>query len=105
MSIFFAAGARVLRGWGDAPFPAAPTRPYVRSALRRRSTARSRAGSWASFVAMLTVGTAVGLGLWLLGVPFALGLGFVAFLLEFIPTIGPWLAGVPAVLVATVAGF
>ena len=58
----------------------------------------------AQFVAMLTVGTVVGLGLWLLGVPFALALGFITFLLEFIPTIGPWLAGVPAVLVGLSQG-
>lgn len=51
-------------------------------------------------VAMLFVGIAVTAGLALLGVPFAFALGFIAFLFEFIPTIGPWIAGIPAVLVA-----
>lgn len=52
------------------------------------------------FISMVTIGVLAWLGLTLLGVPYALSLGFVAFLFEFIPTVGPWLAGIPAVLVA-----
>ena len=52
------------------------------------------------FVAMLTIGVLVSASALILGVPFALGLGFLAFIFEFIPTVGPWLAGVPAVLMA-----
>jgi predicted PurR-regulated permease PerM len=51
------------------------------------------------FVAMLTVGLVTWLGLLLLGVPLALGLAFLAFLLEFIPVLGPIAAAVPAILV------
>lgn len=52
------------------------------------------------FVSMLIVGVLTGLGLWALGVPLVLVLALIAFLLEFIPFIGPWLSGVPAVLLA-----
>lgn len=51
-------------------------------------------------VAMLAVGTMTGIGLWLLGIPMALGLAILAGVLEFVPYIGPFLAAVPAVLIA-----
>jgi predicted PurR-regulated permease PerM len=49
---------------------------------------------------MLINGTLTFLGLWFLGVPFAIPLGILAGLLTFIPNIGPFIAGVPAVLIA-----
>lgn len=103
MSIFFAAGAGSYASGMAHLFPPA-RRSHVRSALQE--VYRTLQG-WllGQFVAMLAVGTAVGVGLWLLGVPFALALGFITFLFEFIPTIGPWLAGVPAVLIALSQGF
>jgi len=102
MSIFFAAGAGSYASGVAHLFPPAQ-RGRVRSALGE--VYRTLQG-WllGQFVAMLTVGTVVGLGLWLLGVPFALALGFITFLFEFIPTIGPWLAGIPAVLIASPQG-
>jgi predicted PurR-regulated permease PerM len=51
-------------------------------------------------LAMLIVGVLTGIGLWALGIPLVLALAFLAFLFEFIPMIGPWLAGIPAVLLA-----
>jgi predicted PurR-regulated permease PerM len=51
------------------------------------------------FIAMITVGLITWVGLLLLGVPLALGLAFLAFLLEFIPVLGPIVAAVPAILV------
>ncbi len=51
-------------------------------------------------VSMIVVGVATSLGLWALGVPLALVLGLIAGLLDFIPYLGPLLAGVPAVLIA-----
>jgi predicted PurR-regulated permease PerM len=51
-------------------------------------------------MAMLAVGTMTGIGLWLLGMPMALGLALLAGVLEFVPYIGPFLAAVPAVLIA-----
>ncbi|MEW6272867.1 MAG: AI-2E family transporter [Thermodesulfobacteriota bacterium] len=41
-----------------------------------------------------TYGVAVGLGLWALGVPYALLWGFMATLLRFIPYVGPFLGAV-----------
>jgi predicted PurR-regulated permease PerM len=49
---------------------------------------------------MLIAGTATAIGLSLLGVPLALILGIIAGLLDFIPYLGPIMAGVPAVLIA-----
>jgi predicted PurR-regulated permease PerM len=51
-------------------------------------------------VMCLAIGTLVGVGLWILGVPFAALLGVLAFFLEFIPFIGPPIAAAFAVLLA-----
>jgi len=56
------------------------------------------------FLAMLIVGVLTALGLWLLGMPLVFTLAFLAFLLEFVPFIGPFLSAVPAVLVARSLG-
>lgn len=55
-------------------------------------------------VAMLSVGVMVTLGLWALDMPLALLLGVVAFLLDFVPYIGPFVAAVPALLLAFTVG-
>jgi predicted PurR-regulated permease PerM len=62
-----------------------------------RTLARWLLGKAAS---MLVVGVASAAGLALLGVPLALILGLIAGLLDFIPYLGPLMAGVPAVLIA-----
>jgi len=49
---------------------------------------------------MLIAGIATSIGLSLLGVPLGLILGIIAGLLDFIPYLGPIMAGVPAVLIA-----
>lgn len=51
-------------------------------------------------VSMAFIGLLTGVGLWLLGIPGALALGVVAFILEFVPFVGPILAAVPAILLA-----
>jgi predicted PurR-regulated permease PerM len=51
-------------------------------------------------MSMLIVGVATSVGLSLLGVPLALILGIIAGLLDFVPYLGPIMAGVPAVLIA-----
>lgn len=63
-------------------------------------------GLWlrAQLVSTMAVALLTGLGLWLLGVPAALGLALIAGLLDFIPFIGPIIAAVPAVLLAFIAG-
>jgi predicted PurR-regulated permease PerM len=52
-------------------------------------------------IAMLLVGVCTGVGLWLAGVPSAFALGFIAGLAEFVPLIGPILAAIPALLIAS----
>jgi predicted PurR-regulated permease PerM len=47
---------------------------------------------------MLFVGVATGLGLWLVGVPAAWAIGLVAGLAEFVPYLGIFVAGIPAVV-------
>jgi predicted PurR-regulated permease PerM len=49
---------------------------------------------------MVLTGAGIGVGLWLLKVPLALALGVVAGVLEFIPTLGPLLSCIPAILIA-----
>ncbi|WP_158859792.1 AI-2E family transporter [Lunatibacter salilacus] len=53
---------------------------------------------------MLVVAVLSSLGLWILGVPLALALGFIAGLLSFVPNFGPLVALVPAVLVGLMEG-
>jgi predicted PurR-regulated permease PerM len=49
---------------------------------------------------MVVVGVLSGIGLMLLGVPGAIGLGFLATILEFVPVFGPLLFGAIAILIA-----
>jgi predicted PurR-regulated permease PerM len=51
-------------------------------------------------ISMVVVGVATGVGLMILGVPFAIVLGILAGVLNFIPNLGPYLAVAPAMLVA-----
>ena len=53
---------------------------------------------------MILVGIVTGSGLALLGVPLALSLGVIAGLLEFVPNVGPIVAGIPAVMIAFLSG-
>jgi predicted PurR-regulated permease PerM len=52
-------------------------------------------------LAMLLVGVFTASGLWLAGVPSAFALGLIAGLAEFVPLIGPILAAIPALLIAS----
>ncbi|MDB5589795.1 AI-2E family transporter [Enterovirga sp.] len=58
--------------------------------------------SWlgAQLMLMIFIGVVVGLGLWMIGVPYALALGTLAGLLEFIPYLGPILSAAVALSVA-----
>jgi predicted PurR-regulated permease PerM len=55
-------------------------------------------------ITMVFVGVASAIGLMLLGIPMALALAVIAFFLDFIPTIGPIIASVPAILIAFLDG-
>jgi len=52
-------------------------------------------------LAMIMVGILIAVGLALIGVPSALGLGLIAGVTEFVPIIGPVIGAVPALLVAS----
>jgi predicted PurR-regulated permease PerM len=53
-----------------------------------------------TLLGMLAVGVLTGLGLWLIGVRYALLLALISALLEIVPILGPWVAGAIAVAVA-----
>ncbi|WP_080055829.1 AI-2E family transporter [Spirosoma aerolatum] len=55
-------------------------------------------------ITMTVVGLVTGVGLALLGIPFAIVLGIMAGVLNFIPNLGPYIALVPALLVAMPQG-
>ena len=56
------------------------------------------------FAMAVIIGITTGVVAWLLGIPGAFGLGLIAGVLEVIPTFGPIIATIPAVLVALVQG-
>ena len=55
-------------------------------------------------IAMICIGVATTLGLWVIGIPLALSLGILAGALEFIPYVGPIVSSIPAILVAFTVG-
>lgn len=80
---------------------AIPTRH--RDAVRRMlSLLGERLTGWieGQIVAMVSVGVLATAAFYLIGVPYALLLGVINGLAEFVPIIGPWAGGVPAVIVA-----
>ncbi|HYW32286.1 MAG TPA: AI-2E family transporter [Gemmatimonas sp.] len=91
---------------------AATPRPYVSGLIALvppRKEARARAvldrvtdTLWwwmiGRVLSMTVIGVATGIGLWLLGIPLAFTLAFIAALLTFIPNIGPLLAALPAIV-------
>jgi predicted PurR-regulated permease PerM len=68
-------------------------------ALSRCGTAL-RHWLFGQLIAMVLVGTVIGVGLTLLGVPSALALGLFAGLIEFVPIVGPIAGAVPAIVIA-----
>ncbi len=59
-------------------------------------------GAWArgQFVLCLVIGLIIGVALKIFGMPFALMLGVLAGVTEFIPTVGPIIAAIPALAIA-----
>ena len=73
--------------------------PYIELMIDRIQT---KLGRWvlAQLFLGLVVGLAVGIGLWAIGVKYALALGLVAGLLEVFPVIGPIISAVLGVFIA-----
>lgn len=68
----------------------------------------ARLGGWVrgELILMLTIGVLTYVGLFLLGVPYALPLAIIAGILEIIPNIGPMISAIPAILIGfTVSPF
>lgn len=53
----------------------------------------------------LTVGTVVGIGLWIVGIPFAPSLGFLAAVFNVVPFVGIIISSIPAILLAASIGW
>lgn len=68
---------------------------------------RSKIGQWlyGQIFLSLSVGTAVFLGLWFIGVKYSLVLGILAGLLEIVPFVGPIFSGLAAFLIAVSESF
>ena len=98
VGIYFAASPHLYTG-GFIKLIPQPKRPRARQVLQKMG---GNLSSWllGTSVSMLIVGVVTSVGLSLLGVPLALILGIIAGLLDFVPYVGPIMAGVPAVLIA-----
>jgi predicted PurR-regulated permease PerM len=100
LAMYIGAEPDVYRGWMLAMVPAT-SRAQTRIVLAEISKVLRK---WlvTQLVAMVVIGTVSYVVLLLLGVKAAFALGFIAGLLEFIPTVGPVLSAIPAVLMGFV---
>ncbi|WP_053333662.1 AI-2E family transporter [Gemmatimonas phototrophica] len=100
LAMYIGAEPEVYRGWMLAMVPAT-SRAQVRIVLDEISTVLRK---WlvTQLIAMVVIGTVSFTVLMLLGVKAAFALGFIAGLMEFIPTVGPILSAVPAILMGFV---
>ncbi|MCA2987293.1 MAG: AI-2E family transporter [Gemmatimonas sp.] len=100
LAMYIGAEPDVYRGWLLAMVPAT-SRAQTRIVLAEISKVLRK---WlvTQLVAMVVIGTVSYVVLLLLGVKAAFALGFIAGLLEFIPTVGPVLSAIPAVLMGFV---
>jgi predicted PurR-regulated permease PerM len=71
--------------------------PYTVRIIKK---AQQKIGHWllAQIILGLIMSTLVFLGLWSLGIPYALAIALLAFFAEFVPVIGPTISAIPAVL-------
>ena len=100
LAMYIGAEPEVYRGWMLAVVPAT-SRAQTRLVLDGISAVLRK---WlvTQLVAMVVIGTVSFIVLMLLDVKAAFALAFIAGLLEFIPTVGPLLSAVPAVLMGFV---
>lgn len=95
LAIYIGAEPRLYRNWMLAPVPA-EHRAHVRVVFAAMATVLRK---WlvTQLVAMAVIGVVSTVALLVLDVRAAFALGFIAGLLEFVPTVGPILAAVPAI--------
>lgn len=91
--------------YGLEPAPSDMAHPGLRRRLRGREVLDEIGVTLSKWLvgkaySMVAAGVMTAVGLSLLGVPLALLLGIIAGLLDFIPYVGPLMAGVPALLIA-----
>lgn len=96
LAIYIGAEPEVYRGWMLACIPAT-SRPHMRLVLAEMSK-QLRKWLVTQLVAMIVIGIVSTVVLLILGVKAPYALGFLAGLLEFIPTIGPIMSAVPAIV-------
>ena len=101
-AIFVAANPKMYQNGIAMLFPQ-PRRPRVREVLQELGRAIQ---GWllVQLISMTVIGIMIYIGLTLIGVKLALVLAILAFLFEFIPIIGPWLAFAPAAVIALTGG-
>ncbi len=79
--------------------------PSERRGLVSRMTqnATAKVGAWlhGQLLLAFAIGVSASIGLWLMGVPYFYVLGLIAAAGEFVPIVGPIVAAIPAVLVAS----
>ncbi len=75
-------------------------RPFTKQVLQQANKTMENYFN-GQFVDMLFVGVLSAIGYAAVGTPYALVIGIIAGVLNMVPYIGPWLGGIPAVLVAT----
>lgn len=102
LAFYFTLDARILRNEFLVLVPRARVRDTL--LILREGSAIMRAYIIAQFWLAVIAGVAVGVGLWLIGMPYALILGIFAGITRAIPVIGPLLGGIPIVLLAFVYG-
>ena len=71
---------------------------------KERRQRASPFGLKGQFISTLLIGLLSALATWAIGLPSPFALGFIAGITEFIPYVGPLLAAVPAILVASTLG-
>jgi len=78
-----------------------PTR-YLSQVLFVEATVSSVLGGYlrGQLLMSMTIGTMAGVGTYILGVDYPVLIGVLAGILELVPMLGPWLASMPAVIIA-----
>src|SRR5262249_215383 len=100
LGFFFLKDAKAVSYRFLSSLPAADMRYRVATFLK--DVSETMAGYIrAQLLACLIVGMVVGVGLWLLGLPYPLVFGVGAGLFEFVPVVGPVSLGAVAILVAS----